>query len=72
MMTEKNYRCLGATCTKTRKEKTNHYGTIYNIPCPVCASEGRSPLQSWGCIDDIPEGGWVPEEWKQTVVITKA
>ena len=68
-MSEKTYRCTGKTCTKQRKEKTNHYGKIYNIPCPVCASEGRGPLQSWECIDPIPAGGWVPHEWINTATI---
>lgn len=63
MVTVKNYKCCGATCSKTRQEKTNHYGKIYNIFCPVCASEGRSPLQSWECTDPVPQDGWIPEEW---------
>ena len=71
-MTEKNYRCVGTTCTKTRKEKTNHFGKIYNIPCPVCISEGRGPLSVWECTDPVPENGWVPEEWTtKTVIIRK-
>lgn len=70
-MTEKNYHCLGATCSKVRKERSNHYGKIYNIFCPVCASEGRSPLQSWECTDPKPEGAWVPEDWKPITVTIK-
>lgn len=64
MMTVKTYQCRGLTCTKTRQEKTNHYGSIYNIFCPVCASEGRNPLQSWRCLDAVPVDGWVPDEWE--------
>ena len=68
MITEKNYRCCGATCSKTRKEKTNHFGKIYNIHCPVCASEGRSALQSWECTDPVPKDGWIPPEWDILIV----
>lgn len=72
MMTEKNYRCCGATCSKTRKEKTNHFGKIYNIHCPVCESEGRSSLQSWQCTDPVPEDGWIPPEWNILIVEPKS
>lgn len=69
MITKKTYKCCGLTCTKTREELTNHYGKIYNIFCPVCASEGRGPLQSWECISPIPEDGWVPPEWETLLTI---
>lgn len=70
-VTEKNYRCTGSTCTKTRKEKTNHYGKIYNIPCPVCSSEGRGLLSVWECIDPTPKDGWVPEDWTTTTLLVE-
>ena len=71
IISEKNYRCCGATCTKRRKEKTNHYGKIYNITCPVCLSEGRGLLQAWECIDPVPQDGWIPNEWQPITLIIK-
>ena len=53
----KPYRCERG---HVHNESTNHYGEIYSrCPTPGCASSIR---QFDG---EIPEGGWVPEPWKQ-------
>ena len=55
-LTRKQYRC--SSCGHTEIHETNHYGSIY----PICRACGE--LTIFKIDEPVPEGAWVPEEWK--------
>ena len=63
----KAYRCL--ECGHEESHQTNHYGKIYNIKCKGCGWKKPMQLgQTFECIEDVPEGGWIPPEWKSVTL----
>lgn len=52
----KPYKCSG--CGKEEMHGTNHWGSIYPM-CKVCRET------HWVCLEPVPEGYGVPEEWKK-------
>lgn len=62
-ITSKAYECI--KCGKEEEHETNHWGSIYNIPCSVCET-----LTEWKVSEEIPDGAWVPEPWTDTATIS--
>jgi DNA-directed RNA polymerase subunit RPC12/RpoP len=59
-VTSKKYRC--AYCGAESMESTNHYGEIYSR-CNACAWKRPGQAHRKECIEEKPEGAWVPEPW---------
>jgi DNA-directed RNA polymerase subunit RPC12/RpoP len=55
-MTNKRYKC--SRCGHESMRTTNHYGSIYP-ECRVC-----NLVTVHKCLDPVPEGWGIPEEWK--------
>jgi hypothetical protein len=58
----KQFKCR--ECGNIQTEGTNHYGAIY-IRCNCCSWKSPlSPIKIFDCIDPLPDGWGIPEEWK--------
>ena len=52
----KPYRCT--QCGREESHGTNHWGSIYPY-CTTCIT-----TTVWECLEAVPEGYSIPEEWK--------
>jgi hypothetical protein len=61
---DKDYVCT--KCGYKKRIATNHYGKCYSLggynACPSCPPDQEPTV--WQCAETVPEGGWVPEDWK--------